>query len=101
MDTYKFETTVLKDGMIKIPQLDKFKDKQIEVFIVLKPQKNKKNERKITFEEWNKQFKDCENLDNFIPEYNRTLRQFRMDIFESEFGQEITKKELKESLKNW
>ena len=39
MEAYKFETTVLKNGIIKVPQLDKYKNQRVEVFIVLKPQK--------------------------------------------------------------
>jgi thymidylate synthase len=32
---------------------------------------------KISFEEWNEQFIDNRNLDDFIPEYGITLREFR------------------------
>ena len=38
----------------------------------------------ISFEEWNKQFADNENLDDFIPEYGTTLGEFRKAIYEAE-----------------
>jgi len=36
METYKFETTVLGDGTIKIPELKKFRNKEIELFLIVK-----------------------------------------------------------------
>jgi hypothetical protein len=63
---------------------------------------NKKSKsEKISFEEWNKQFEDDMDLDEFIPEYGMTLREFRMAIYEAEMGDEMTMEEFKESLKTW
>ena len=103
MEAYKFETTVLKDGMIKVPQFDKFVNQEIEIFIVLKSAniKNTETSEQITFKQWNKQFNDDKNLDDFIPEYGTTLREFRKGIFEAETGQEMTMKEFKDSIKTW
>ncbi|NPA45458.1 MAG: hypothetical protein GXO49_07985 [Chlorobi bacterium] len=42
---------------------------------------------KLSFEEWNKQFDDDLKLDDFIPEYGMTLREFRMSIYEAETSQ--------------
>ena len=38
MEAYKFETTVLENGMIKIPQFKEYTNRKIELFIILKPQ---------------------------------------------------------------
>jgi len=39
---------------------------------------------KLTFEEWNKQFEDELNLDEYIPEYGMSLKDFRLMIYNSE-----------------
>ncbi len=41
---YKFETTVLENGIIQIPDFKHFVDQEIEIFIVIKspPKKQKK-----------------------------------------------------------
>jgi len=57
--------------------------------------------KQLSFEEWNKQFTDDQDLDSFIPEYGTTLREFRQTIYEAEMGEEISMEELKESMKNW
>ncbi len=38
MDTYKFRTKVLRDGIIKVPELKEFENMNVEVFIVFKPE---------------------------------------------------------------
>ncbi len=38
MEAYKFETTVLENGMIKVPQFEKYTNRKIEVFVVFLPQ---------------------------------------------------------------
>ncbi len=40
MEAYKFATTVLENGIIKIPELKGYADQKVEVFVVLKPKKN-------------------------------------------------------------
>ena len=40
MEAYKFATTVLENGIIKIPELKDYADQKVEVFVVLKPKKN-------------------------------------------------------------
>ena len=41
-------------------------------------------------------------LDDFIPEYGTTLREFRKGIYEDEiYKDEISFEELKESIKTW
>ena len=34
MEAYKFATTVLENGIIKIPELEAYADQKVEVFIV-------------------------------------------------------------------
>jgi len=47
MEAYKFETVVLKNRIIKIPQLNKFTNREVEIFIVFKnPEKAKKEKLK-------------------------------------------------------
>jgi len=36
MKAYKFETTVLENGMIRVPEFEKYKNKHIEIFVVFK-----------------------------------------------------------------
>lgn len=38
MEAYKFETTVLENGMIRVPELEKYKNKHIEIFVIFKPE---------------------------------------------------------------
>ena len=39
MEAYKFATTVLEHGIIKIPELESYADKKVDVFIVLKTER--------------------------------------------------------------
>ena len=98
MEAYKFETTILKNGVIKIPEISKYENQNVEIFIVLKPKTKIQNE---TFEQWNEQFTDSKNLDDFIPEYGTTLREYRKGIYDAEIGNEMTMPEFKDSLKTW
>ncbi len=38
MEAYKFETTVQKNGIIRIPEISRFANREVEVFIMLKPE---------------------------------------------------------------
>lgn len=38
MEALKFETIVLENGTIQIPELEKYKNKHIEIFVVFKPE---------------------------------------------------------------
>ena len=37
MEAYKFETIVLENGIIQIPEISKFANRPIELFIIVKP----------------------------------------------------------------
>ena len=54
-------------------------------------QKIKEKEKYLnqSFEQWNKQFTDNQNLDTFIPEYGTSLREFRKGIYDAEIGETI------------
>lgn len=39
MEAYKFATTVLENGIIKIPELKGYANQKVEVFVVLNPKK--------------------------------------------------------------
>ncbi len=45
-----------------------------------------KKETNPTFEEWNKQFEDNIDLNEYIPEYGMTLKEFRTGIYKSEIS---------------
>ncbi len=36
METYKFETTIQKDGTIRIPEMSRMANRPVELFIVMK-----------------------------------------------------------------
>ncbi len=69
MEAYKFETTVLENGIIKVPQLDKYKNQQIEIFIVLKSQKKNKKQ-KVSTNEFLKKWT------GFIPEIDADTERY-------------------------
>ena len=55
METYTFETMVAKHGIIKIPQLNKFENKRVQIVITLKEtDKLAKKKKAINdfFEKW-------------------------------------------------
>ena len=39
MEAYKFTTTVLENGIIKIPELESYTNKKVDVFVVLTTEK--------------------------------------------------------------
>ena len=39
---------------------------------------------KLTFEGWNRQFTDYGSLDDYLPEYGMTLKEFRQKIYNAE-----------------
>ena len=45
MQVYKFETTILDNGIIQLPEISEFANKQIEIFIVIKQIDNQFNNK--------------------------------------------------------
>ena len=52
MEAYEFETTVLENGMIKIPEAAKFANRKVEIFIVIKSRETAKTKKNMTMEEF-------------------------------------------------
>ncbi len=55
MEAYKFATTVLENGVLKIPELKDYADQKVEVFVVIKPKENSKQSKKTIdnfFSKW-------------------------------------------------
>nr|VFJ64889.1 MAG: hypothetical protein BECKFM1743A_GA0114220_103662 [Candidatus Kentron sp. FM]VFJ65188.1 MAG: hypothetical protein BECKFM1743C_GA0114222_103883 [Candidatus Kentron sp. FM]VFK15283.1 MAG: hypothetical protein BECKFM1743B_GA0114221_103642 [Candidatus Kentron sp. FM] len=67
METYKFETTVLKNGIIQLPGISKFVDYPVEVFIVVK----QPNEQADTPEK--------QTIDQFLGKWTGILRGCKPD----------------------
>ena len=70
MKAYKFDTKILKDGVIKIPGFSRHENQEIEIFIITK--KNKRIEKKMTAEEFIKKwagFLSQEDVDKSKYEY--------------------------------
>jgi hypothetical protein len=65
MEAYKFETIIMEDGIIKIPELSAHKDHRIEVIVVLKPEKKKQTSNTIEdfLAQWSGFFKIAETDD--------------------------------------
>lgn len=62
--------------------------KQI-VFIINKVTQNSKDKVDISFEEWNSLFMEENDLNEFIPDYNMTLGDYRKKIYEAEMSQTL------------
>ncbi len=56
---------------------------------------------KMTFEEWSRQFTDERDAEDFLPEYNMTLQEFRRTIYEAEKSGSLTYEELGASIEAW
>lgn len=56
---------------------------------------------KITFEKWNMQFTDNKDLNDYLPEYEMTLGDFRRQIYDAEYGKTMTLNEFENRVKQW
>jgi len=101
-----FEQVLSLDNEAILHQIHEF----IHTFLSeLKPKSKKGEEEEdeeisaenVSFEEWNKQFTDNAKLDEYIPEYEMTLGEFRRGIYEAEKGEDIGFEELLEDIKKW
>ena len=57
--------------------------------------------KKLSFEQWNKQFDDNCSLDDYIPEYGMKLFDFRLKIYNSEKEEGMTKLEFINKINSW
>jgi hypothetical protein len=62
MEAYKFETKILENGIIKIPELSVHKDHKIEIIVMLKTEKKKQTGAAIEdfLSQWSGFFKNVE-----------------------------------------
>lgn len=44
MEAYKFETTVLDNGIIQIPEIAKYKNRKVQIFLIPEPSIKEENE---------------------------------------------------------
>jgi len=56
LQAYKFETTVLENGLIQIPDFMNYINQEVEIFVVLKPIQKEENKKKITTSEFIKKW---------------------------------------------
>ena len=77
MEAYKFETTVLKNGMIKVPQFEEYINRKIELFIILKPQVVEENQ-KISIDEFLEQWTGfAKGIDSDTEKFNYLMKKYK------------------------
>lgn len=72
MEAYKFETTIHKHGIIKIPEVAKFAERPVEIFIVIKPFEEQQEPRQFTMDDFLQKWSGClagENPDQLKLDY--------------------------------
>lgn len=70
-------TTVIENGIIRIPQFEKYQKQEVEIFIVLKPQNIEKPKKKsITdfLDKWSGVFSEIETNDY---KYNYLMEKYK------------------------
>ncbi len=75
MEAYKFETTVLENGTIQIPEIASFVHQQVEIFIVVKPTVKKESRKQRTIE-------------NFLAKWTGFIKDFDPDELKIRYLQE-------------
>lgn len=71
------------------------KEKDIE-----KLEEDEYDAQQLSFEEWNKQFETDYKLDDYLPEYGMTVKEYRLKIYNSEKGNGMSKEQFFEKLNN-
>jgi len=78
MQAYKFETTVGENGTIQVPELKKFKDKKVELFVVLRPEEETDTKDRLSIEaflnKWSGFFEPVETDDM---RYNYLMEKYK------------------------
>ena len=82
MQAYKFETTVGENGTIQVPELKKFKDKKVELFVVLRPEEETDTKDRLSIEaflnKWSGFFEPVETDDM---RYNYLMEKYKWELF--------------------
>ncbi len=76
MEAYKFETKIMKNGMIQIPTFEKYEDYEVEIFVVIKKRKKEKKKPNINlfFDKWEGTFSTVETDDI---RYNEIMKKYK------------------------
>ncbi|OQX99023.1 MAG: hypothetical protein B6I24_03670 [Bacteroidetes bacterium 4572_128] len=77
MEAYKFETMVLENGVLEIPEISRYKNRMIEIIIMLNPVTEKVEKKKSIddfFEKWSGRFAEVE-IDDI--RYNALMEKHR------------------------
>lgn len=75
MEAYKFKTQVKEKGIIQIPEIARFANQAIEVFIVVKPEKHAPLQKK-------------EALENFLSQWQGVLKGADVDTLKAAYLEE-------------
>lgn len=80
MEAFKFETTVLENGMIQIPEVYKFQNKKVRIYIETVQEKTTEEDKKIEllndfFEKWGGFFSTDE--DSTDDRYNYLMEKYK------------------------
>ena len=75
MEAYKFDVTVQENGIIQIPEISKFVNREVEIFIMLKPEQALKIEKQQT-------------LDQFLDKWRGALQGLDVDDLKAQYLQE-------------
>ena len=75
MEAYKFKTTIKEKGIIQIPEIARFVNQKIEVFIVVKPDAQVATQKK-------------EAIANFLKQWQGFLKGFDADNLKSLYLEE-------------
>lgn len=109
METLNFAEQKISLAQTILALNDITKMYQIQSYVnqILKEQPVNDNEddeydaKKLSFEEWNEQFEDNLNMDDMIPEYGMTLKEFRLKIYNSERQEGMSKEEFLNKVNSW
>ncbi len=74
MEAYKFDVKIQKNGIIEIPEISRFANQEVEVFITLKPRAEIKVDHKT--------------VDNFLAKWRGLLQDFDPDKLKLGYLQE-------------
>ncbi len=79
MNAYQFETTVLEDGILKIPEIKKLTNQVVQVFIIEKNYRQKKlKQRPLTYEDFSKRWRGFlkgTKIENWKDDYTNYLME--------------------------
>ena len=77
MEAYKFETTVLENGIIKVPQFEEYANRKIEVFVVFVPQAIEEEQKSSVDEFLEKWTGFAKNINPDTEKYNYLMEKYK------------------------